>query len=302
MSNKLEFVYFLVTLLVGAFSIGQSSIILIKHPRDRVVRSYIIFMGLITIKLFTWVAYSYLGMFDNPRGVSAIIILTADISILLTIWAIPRFIHSFFKVTFGKWIDYAALVVAALLIIQNLILNYYQGPKPEFLGRTELFSFLSLAIIVYCIVIALLYYRKLEDRIMQKIGLCIGLVSIFFIPAFVIDYLFFQFSMKYTLFTPLFYITWNLFAFYFTIRYYLMRPRNEFSDNPMPTEEFYEAYKISSREREIIPLLLKGLSNRDIADKAFISLSTVKTHIYNIYRKVGVKSRFQLLAKVRDSI
>jgi len=54
-------------------------------------------------------------------------------------------------------------------------------------------------------------------------------------------------------------------------------------------------YGVSSRQREIIELILRGKSNRDIADALFIAPHTVKNHIYSLYQKLGVKSRFELL-------
>jgi len=57
----------------------------------------------------------------------------------------------------------------------------------------------------------------------------------------------------------------------------------------------FSAYGVSGRELEIIELVVQGLSNREIGDRLFISLSTVKTHLYNIYRKLGVRSRVELV-------
>jgi len=51
---------------------------------------------------------------------------------------------------------------------------------------------------------------------------------------------------------------------------------------------------ISSREEEIIRLLLKGLSNREIENQLFISPHTVKNHIYHIYQKLEVDNRTEL--------
>jgi DNA-binding CsgD family transcriptional regulator len=56
-----------------------------------------------------------------------------------------------------------------------------------------------------------------------------------------------------------------------------------------------EQYHITSRENEIIGMLLKGMSNREIADKLEVSVRTVKNHIYNIFLKTGVNSRFKLI-------
>ncbi len=57
----------------------------------------------------------------------------------------------------------------------------------------------------------------------------------------------------------------------------------------------FERYRISEREAEIIRLLLDGKSYRDIESELFISFKTVQSHVYNVYKKMGVKSRWQLL-------
>jgi LuxR family maltose regulon positive regulatory protein len=43
------------------------------------------------------------------------------------------------------------------------------------------------------------------------------------------------------------------------------------------------------------------MSNQQIADQMVIALETVKTHVHNIYGKLGVESRTQAIARARDS-
>ena len=50
---------------------------------------------------------------------------------------------------------------------------------------------------------------------------------------------------------------------------------------------------LSSREAEIIALITQGLSNKEIAARAYLSINSVKTYIRSAYRKVGVTSRAQ---------
>ncbi len=50
---------------------------------------------------------------------------------------------------------------------------------------------------------------------------------------------------------------------------------------------------LTAREKEILSLVSKGESNIQIADKLFIREITVKTHLNNIYRKIGVDNRVQ---------
>ncbi len=64
--------------------------------------------------------------------------------------------------------------------------------------------------------------------------------------------------------------------------------------NQKPQEQQFKNYGITQREQEIAELLLEGLTYQDIAHKLHISLSTVKTHTSNIYKKCSVKSRNEL--------
>lgn len=52
--------------------------------------------------------------------------------------------------------------------------------------------------------------------------------------------------------------------------------------------------KLTQQEKKILELLLTDASNKDIAEKLFVSLSTVKTHVNNIYKKYDVQSRDSL--------
>jgi two-component system, NarL family, response regulator LiaR len=57
--------------------------------------------------------------------------------------------------------------------------------------------------------------------------------------------------------------------------------------------------ELSKRELEILSLLARGHSNREIAAKLFVSLSTVKTHIQNLFEKLEVKRRIQAVEKAK---
>jgi DNA-binding CsgD family transcriptional regulator len=65
-------------------------------------------------------------------------------------------------------------------------------------------------------------------------------------------------------------------------------------------EAFLGKYGVTGREREIILKVVQGKSNADIARELFVSVATVKTHLHNIYAKIGVNSRYDLLARVRS--
>jgi DNA-binding NarL/FixJ family response regulator len=58
-------------------------------------------------------------------------------------------------------------------------------------------------------------------------------------------------------------------------------------------------YNLSEREMEVALMLVhEGLSNEEMGERLFISKSTVKSHVYSIYQKFGVRKRAELLAKI----
>jgi two-component system nitrate/nitrite response regulator NarL len=54
--------------------------------------------------------------------------------------------------------------------------------------------------------------------------------------------------------------------------------------------------RLTAREKEVLWLLCTGLSNKEIADRAAISLSTVKNHVHNVLDKLGVPNRASAVA------
>jgi len=60
-----------------------------------------------------------------------------------------------------------------------------------------------------------------------------------------------------------------------------------------PDDGKREALGITPRELEILELIAQGLSNREIAEKLFVSENTVKTHSSRVFNKLGAKRRTQ---------
>ena len=63
---------------------------------------------------------------------------------------------------------------------------------------------------------------------------------------------------------------------------------------------FYPKESLTRQEQNIRQLILMGRSNKEIASELFISPSTVKTHITNIYQKLNISSRTELLRKFKN--
>jgi DNA-binding NarL/FixJ family response regulator len=68
-----------------------------------------------------------------------------------------------------------------------------------------------------------------------------------------------------------------------------------------PTVKNPDEYSLTKREHEVLELLMDGLTYKDIADKCYISVQTLNSHIKNIYNKLGVHSRAEASAKFRGT-
>lgn len=60
-------------------------------------------------------------------------------------------------------------------------------------------------------------------------------------------------------------------------------------------EEFGRSRNMSKREMEVLPMLLRGKTTAYISEQLFIATGTTKTHIYNIYQKLGVHTKMDLI-------
>lgn len=58
--------------------------------------------------------------------------------------------------------------------------------------------------------------------------------------------------------------------------------------------------QLTMREHEVLALIAKGLSNRDIAAELVVSIGTVKWHINSLYKKLAVRSRVQAIVRARE--
>lgn len=75
----------------------------------------------------------------------------------------------------------------------------------------------------------------------------------------------------------------------------VISPKEKYKINN--TKNTANADNLSKREREVLKCVLKGMSNVEISQELFVSLSTVKAHLYSIFKKLDVPNRTSLIAR-----
>ncbi len=79
----------------------------------------------------------------------------------------------------------------------------------------------------------------------------------------------------------------------------ILYPKSGQQNAPFPGKD--EMPLLTDREREVMHLVTKGYSNKAVAKELEISISTVKTHIRNIFRKLGIEDRAQAIIQAIKS-
>lgn len=96
-----------------------------------------------------------------------------------------------------------------------------------------------------------------------------------------------------------YYLAWNIISMTAVVRLFRPSENTEDPGGAVP-EERVRALNLSPREKEAAVLISRGMSNKEIAAELCISLATVRTHIYNLYKKAGARSRVELLNKLKS--
>ncbi len=99
-----------------------------------------------------------------------------------------------------------------------------------------------------------------------------------------------------------YFISLNVLPLIWVIRYvsHYTAEMRKTTDMQKAVDRITSQYHISKRETEILSLLLKGKTNREIEKELFISIHTVKNHIYSIFQKLGVSSRYELIRYISE--
>lgn len=66
------------------------------------------------------------------------------------------------------------------------------------------------------------------------------------------------------------------------------------------TKDLASEHNLTPREKEVMEFVCKGFNNAEIADQLYISQNTVKHHVYNLFRKLDVSNRVELICLLQD--
>lgn len=173
-----------------------------------------------------------------------------------------------------------------------------------YLSSSVLALYVSIEIVVLAVALSQLFVhgRKIKDENKQKAIQNFAFLNLFVYCLGII--LFLYSSQKWTL--AVFYLFVFISANIPPVLYWRAYLRKHFvapvlqKVNALAMKKFLEEYGISKREEEVIQQLCEGKTNKEISEALFISLQTVKDHIYRIYQKTDIKNRVQLINLIQS--
>lgn len=130
------------------------------------------------------------------------------------------------------------------------------------------------------------------EKIFSKYMLPFVIIFVF------IDAFYYKFSVFSSVFSTKPFFSWFFFLAISSLFIYTSHIKFN-QQNEYKEQEHFDIdsrFGLTKRESEICILLLLGKINKDIATDLDISISTVKTHVQNIYKKINVSSRYELIS------
>ena len=175
----------------------------------------------------------------------------------------------------------------ASFIVNRPLFTFWTG-----VGQTLIF----LGTLIYCIVTLWVNLKNITDRSARRISLAINIASLGMMPLAVFS-LFFEnvADFSYPIYILGFSIVMVVFSY---IRFGLDKEKEE--ARPQLSLESLAQYRISEREFTVIQLICEGLTNKEIAQELSISVNTVNNHVANIFSKMEVRSRIDLLKALKE--
>jgi DNA-binding CsgD family transcriptional regulator len=153
---------------------------------------------------------------------------------------------------------------------------------------------------IYLAVNFFIYYKNIKKEKYFNINIVLLILMSLYFIMLVLQIVFFIIEKPFNpaqidiLSTSFIYLIWNIAFLRFLTSFINMRPVPVPGIN-LEDLQYFNKYNLTNREKEVVLLLLEGFNVNSIGKKFFISPHTANTHIKNIYSKLNIQNRLQLL-------
>ncbi|MEJ5284918.1 MAG: response regulator transcription factor [Brevinematia bacterium] len=216
-------------------------------------------------------------------------------------YVLPNYIYHLSVKDVPKFIRIVFIIFCSLSI-PYVVFSFLDSGGLFFKIINRVMEFLLISIVIFSMIVLFLNRNKIKVKSMKRY--INGLLIYFSTYSLVVvsNYLVKDRFEFYKIFgthypsTSVFILIWFLINLNFVLKelYY-----EEFVEIKIPVN-LKKDYQLTDREMEILEMLIKRLTNKEISRQLFISIPTVKTHLANIYQKLDVRNRDELLSFLRE--
>ncbi len=290
------FLFHALTCAVGFTAFIVSLLLYVKHRKNAILL-YALFLGAIGLEVGALLLRSVesIAVFKDPQAASSVQFLSRMWE-FLSVTSFPAillfFVHSLMGIPITRP---RRIIFITVPVVSTLAYAAWRMSGAEIYLHGILLS-LIYGSGIYVLVIIFSHLPSIGDLLLKRAIKTFLVISGIYLPVYMIDSLAkvipgVQFENTYACTLPVYFFVLNSLGIYFAVQYF---DQPVYMDGDRLTEHFHRRFNISKRELEIVSKVITGLSNREIADKLFISIKTVENHLYNIYQKTGVRNRVQL--------
>lgn len=297
---QVTLVSYFFTMIIGLVTLSIVATLTLKSKKEHLI-VYLLLYFFLTSDYAIETVYRYL-MVNNSE------ILSSIQPELYSIMAISRYLvlFSFFLIythaTTGESIKRNSVDLLKFILVcitLNIVFKLYDLPFLT-MDPGKIIYYLGIFILLILSTYKILTVKDidkmdkttyLEYRFLKK-SLMVFVITI---PLIVNDdYSFIKIPFR---LAPITFIVYSFFIYRHFYSYHLCS--SSFGNSKVEIEKFFNRYEISTRERDTLNLVLNGLSNKEISDELNISIHTVKAHIYSAFKKAGIKTRVELINRLK---
>jgi DNA-binding CsgD family transcriptional regulator len=282
LSNEMDYVS--VFILIFCFAVGITTyilaIIFLSKNKSAESRLFLVFLSLLTAMILIATIMNYLEpLLIKTSTPYFILSLLSRLSTICFAVSAVLLAHKLVNLFQSRRAFISEVFIMAVLTVVAMSIYYYALVDEQLythaLRGFDPSDLIVYPFILYPFLLALLFLKRIENRILRKVVRTFSITTLVGTPFIFLE-------------------DFNMFIRYYGFKYLVVRERGPVGP-AVVSEPFMLRYGITLREKEIIELLLEGLSNKEIGSRLFISPATVRNHLHNIFDKTGVSSRIELL-------
>lgn len=289
-----------VSLFSGFFSMGAVTFLYIRF-RTKVLRLLLLFLiSLVLISLGSWLrelarlTASVPPGAEDPLGIRIWAAMFSLPGLALNVATVPFLVSALASIPLEGGRKTFLLLWGLLVAAACLAYPFVPNPGP-ILVILDIQLLLTIAVSLAALTANLRNIGRLALR--RALTAFLGLSAVFLV-FLALDILITRLHIQALsvldgLSLPSYLLALNIGSFFFAGRFLNSEP---LVDGGRLTESCKAEFGLTAREAELIERLLDGSTNQDLADALCISRKTVENHLYNIFQKMGVRNRLQLVS------